>query len=369
MNILVLGPSNMVHMRRLVAGLADRGHAVHVVSMKPDPIPGATFERFKVPPWSVRYPYRWRGRWSALVREWFQRFDVVSVQFLTDWGIAQAASRTGALVVKAYGSDVDPPPDAPPVDAQLVEARKQLVRCADMVVTSGQWFRQRVADFADVDIANVEALPDGVDLELFRPQPTPPRQTPVVGFFKGFDPVYGPMTMVEAAAHVLRFRPEVRFEFVGAGSLRDACHQRADTLGIAHAIRWIGHQPHEALPRIMSGWDVVAISSRKESFGVAALEASAMELPVVASAVGGLRETVEHERTGILVEPDDPQALGDALSALLQDPERRRAMGLRGRKRVAEKYEWTQCLDRQIRLFETVRQSAIPRSTRALVRS
>ena len=64
MRIAVLGPTTMLHMRRFVGALVDRGLDVHVVSMKPEPIAGATFERFSVPKFGVRYPYRWRGRWA-----------------------------------------------------------------------------------------------------------------------------------------------------------------------------------------------------------------------------------------------------------------------------------------------------------------
>ena len=357
MKILVLGPSDMVHLQRFVRSLADRGHDVHVISMKPDRVAGATFERFKVPSLSVRHPYRWRGRWAAYVRDWFRRFDVVNVHFVSDWGIGSEAAGEGCLVVKAYGSDVDRPPDAPEPDPRLMEARKLLLRCADKVVTSGHWFRQKVADFADLEMDRVEAIHDGVDLELFAPPADRLPHAPVVGFSKGFDPVYGPLAMIESAAGVLLRRPDVRFEFVGAGSLRDACHQRAEALGISHAIRWIGRQHPEAMPRIMSRWDVVAIPSRKESFCVSALEAAAMELPVVATAVGGLCETVEHEETGLLVEPQNPRAFGDALLTLLADSERCRRMGVRGRRRVADRYQWSQSVDRWIELFESVGQS------------
>jgi glycosyltransferase involved in cell wall biosynthesis len=359
MNILVLGPSDMVHLRRLVRALADRGHRVHVISMGPDRVPGATFERFRIPPLGSRYLRGWRRRWEKQASEWLCRFDVVNVHFLSDWGFTEDTPHHGRLVVKAYGSDVDPPPDTPTPEPVILEARRALLRRADTAVVSGRWFRLKVADFAGLSPERVTVVPNGVDLRLFKPQERPKRSYPTVGFVKGFQPVYGPMDLMEAAGHVLRRRPDVRFELVGAGPLRVACQQRAVELGIDHAIRWVGRRPQEALPRLMAAWDLVAIPSRKESFCVSALEAAAMQLPVVGTRVGGLPETVVDGRTGLLVEPDSPPVLAGAILELLADGERRRSMGIEGRRRVVEHFDWERCVDRWLTRLEGVPAAAM----------
>ncbi len=354
MNILVLGPSNMVHLRRFVPALSRRGHNVHVISMKPDPISGASFERFAVPPFCAQYPHRWRKRWEVMVRDWFRTFDVVNVHFLSDWGISQELVGDGCLVVKAYGSDVDHPPDTPAVDDALLAARKQLVQCSAKTVTSGVGFRETVVQFANVDDAKVVAIPDGIDVTLFSRSAVRSDGAPVIGFFKGFDPVYDPKTMVEAADYVLRHRSDVRFDFIGDGVLRDECYARCETLGINGSIRWIHRQQHESMPQLMSAWAVAAISSAKESFCVAALEAAAMEIPVVATDVGGLQQTVVDGETGLLVPPGSPAALGDGLLAILDNAKRRRAMGRAGRQRVIDEFEWESSIDQWLALFDNL---------------
>lgn len=75
-----------------------------------------------------------------------------------------------------------------------------------------------------------------------------------------------------------------------------------------------------------------------ETFGIACLEAMCFGLPVVATQVGGLPEVVEDGVTGILVPPNDPQALAEAVLSLLRDPERRRQMGRRGREKVLAQF-------------------------------
>lgn len=355
MKIAMLGSSDTVHIQRLVKALVHRGHDVHVLSMKPVPILGATFERFKVPPFGWRYPYRWRRRWTAYMRDLFRRFDVVNVHFLLDWGITESVAGEGCLVVKAYGSDVDHPPDTPPPGIELIQARRKLLQCADRVVAPSRWFREKVAAYGAIDPAKIDVLPFGVDTERFTPAQPRRHHTRVVGFCKGFEPVYAPLSFIEVASRVLAACPDVRFELVGEGSLRQTCRERAESLGIGHALRWIDFLPHGDLPGIMSNWDVVAITSVKESFCVTAIEAAAMELPVVATDVGGLRESVEHGRTGLLVEPGKPHLIADGLVTLLNDSARRREMGASARRRVVERYQWQHCVDRWIDIFKTER--------------
>ena len=98
--------------------------------------------------------------------------------------------------------------------------------------------------------------------------------------------------------------------------------------------------------------------SRAEAFGVAALEAQACGLPVVASNVGGLPEVVRDGETGLLVPPEAPQALAAALMTLIQDPQLRADMGRNGREWVLERYEWRHNVDEMLGIYERVKAAA-----------
>jgi glycosyltransferase involved in cell wall biosynthesis len=101
-----------------------------------------------------------------------------------------------------------------------------------------------------------------------------------------------------------------------------------------------GFVPHEELQRLYARAAVVACPSRREGFGVACLEAMAHGRPVVASAVGGLRDLVVHEETGLLVPPRDPSALRAALERLLGDRELRLRLGTAGQERARTQFSW-----------------------------
>jgi glycosyltransferase involved in cell wall biosynthesis len=104
--------------------------------------------------------------------------------------------------------------------------------------------------------------------------------------------------------------------------------------------------------------------SRAESFGVAALEAAASGLPVVASRVGGLPEIVADGETGLLVPPEAPAALAEALRSLIRSPERRRELGKAARARAVERYDWRRCAQAMERLYEAALAETDPAAER-----
>ncbi|MBM3496086.1 MAG: glycosyltransferase family 4 protein, partial [Armatimonadetes bacterium] len=111
------------------------------------------------------------------------------------------------------------------------------------------------------------------------------------------------------------------------------------------------------LDRRLSVADVVVVPSRTEGQGLVALEAMALGVPVVASRVGGLPEVVEDQLTGLLVPPDDWEALADALLRLAMDPSLRARLGEAARLRVRERFSIETLLDRMAELYRATQNS------------
>jgi len=379
MKVCLFGDARSVHLRRLAAELFARDVDVHIVTHKPAEVPGATVERFAVPGADWRNIRRWQGRRRRYLSRFLERFDVVNIHFIVDWGFdrdsLEQSLEHGCLVASAWGSDLVPPPgETLPSDDERT-ARRDLLRAAQVVTACGPAFAEVVARFADLSPSDVQVVPFGVDLELFRPNRDSSEGTIgashsvdasgggdaslIVGFHKGFRPVYGAKTLLDAIPLILSKHPVARFEMIGDGPELEECRAMAREAGVDRAIRWLPRMPHDAIPDALRRWSVCVIPSVHEAFGVAALEASATGIPVVASDVCGLRDTVQDGETGVLVPVADPPALAAAVVELLRDPARCREMGRAGRSFVEREYDANRVYDRWVRLYQDARERSL----------
>jgi glycosyltransferase involved in cell wall biosynthesis len=119
-------------------------------------------------------------------------------------------------------------------------------------------------------------------------------------------------------------------------------------------VRFLGGLSPRDLHREIRGSDVVVLPSYTEAFGIVLLEAQALGVPVVGTRVGGIPETMEDGATGLLVPPGDPGSLAEALEGLLNDPDRRREMGVRGKEWVAREYSPQRMAEALITVYSDV---------------
>lgn len=365
MKVCFFGDAGNTHLQRIAMSLASRGNDVHVVSHKPVEIPGISVERFGVPLPGVAHPFRWEGRRVRYLRSFARRFDAVVLLFLSDWGLDPEILESGCFIAFPQGSDIVPPPGEDPPALELVSKRREWLRSVALVGVTCRRFACTVATFAGLEVDQIGRLPIGVDTELFHPRTRDPEHSgpPVVGYLKGFREVYGPAVLIEAIPSVLGRLPDVRFEMVGDGPQLAPCKERARELGIEKSLTWLPRRPHADVPQLLANWDLSVMPSHFESFGVAAIESAAMGVPVIASDVGGLSDSVCHGETGLLVEPPgQPAELADAIVTLLADPQRRRRMGEAGVAWAHQHHNWSAAMDE----WEQTLQRAVE-NTRILV--
>jgi glycosyltransferase involved in cell wall biosynthesis len=176
-----------------------------------------------------------------------------------------------------------------------------------------------------------------VDLQEFPLRgPSGDRQALTVGSVGMLYTAKGYPDLVRAAARVRDVFPNVKFLVAGEGPERKSLMREINQQSLERQFHLLGYVTnvstfHERL-------HVYVQPSRWEGLCISAIEAMASGLPVVASNVGGLAETVVHGENGLLVEAGRPIELADAIVDLLSAPKRAREMGQRGRERVAERY-------------------------------
>jgi glycosyltransferase involved in cell wall biosynthesis len=261
-----------------------------------------------------------------------------------------ALRRLPGLVVSAWGTDVAGEGRRSPLAAWL---QRFLLAQAAAITATSRFLAGETAKLAPRG-ARIEVIPFGVDCRAFSPPaaPRPGADGLTIAFVKHLEPKYGPELLLEAFASIALRRADVRLIMVGNGSARPLLVRQAEELGVAGRVSFPGAIPHEEVPSVLARADIFAMPSVcREGFGVAALEASAMALPVVASGTGGIPEAVRDGETGLLVPAGDPKLLEQALLRLIEDGDLRERLGRQGRDWVLSRYTWEDSVSKMQQLY------------------
>jgi len=245
--------------------------------------------------------------------------------------------------------------------------RQILSRAARVLATSQDYARaSRLGPLARARPGLVGELPNGVDARRFHPgvkggavrdhyRLRPEDRTVLfVGaldrahYFKGIG------VLLQALGRISD--PDVRLLLVGDGDLRAGYQSQAEALGLAARATFCGRVADADLPAHYAASDLLVLPSTTmgEAFGVVLLEAMACGKPVIASNLPGVRSVVGDGQDGLLVQPGDAADLAQKLEQLLADAPGRREMGLRGRKKVEERYDWPRIVPRLEEVYEEV---------------
>jgi glycosyltransferase involved in cell wall biosynthesis len=230
---------------------------------------------------------------------------------------------------------------------RLRVANRLAYRLAHRVLANSPAVGELVIREEGVPRERLVVIPNFVDEAAFQPLPTNRRAELraqvglgpddfAIGVIANLYPVKAHSTLLNAAARLAFDWPEVRFVLIGEGSERPGLVQQAAAAGIADRVLMPGRLAHE--PGVPGILDIAVLTSREEGFPNFVVEAMAAGRPVVATAVGGVPDAVEHGVTGLLVPEGDDQELANALISLLRDRTARERMGTRGAERARQLY-------------------------------
>lgn len=190
-------------------------------------------------------------------------------------------------------------------------------------------------------------IPSGIELARFRSVEHRSDQRPslfdcpvdstVVGTVGWLTEVKGHRLLIQAFAQLVPNQPRLYLVVIGSGDLRDKLASLASRMGIGDRVRFLGHR--DDITACLSAMDLFVFPSQNEGMGRALIEAMAAALPVVATRVGGIPGIIQQGRTGLLVPPADITALAAAMTELLNDRSRARAMGLAARDSIGTNYD------------------------------
>lgn len=329
---------------------------------------GAVIDRLPIPTRTLKsLPglLFWSRRAATLARQHKARFawcdSIRPCAYPAKWMHERVGTKYGVIV---HGGDLLKELHAIHHSRFARRTAKALLGSAVSVIANSQWTReqaQKVLRELGLDplAEHVKLVPLGTDPEQFRPgldtRDVRARYRlngdPWVVTVARLEAYKGVDTALQAVAECRRGGLDVNYLVVGAGKKRAAYVKLAEELAIVGAVRFVGNVPEQDLPPLLNaatayiGVSRRADGTRVEGFGIALAEASACGLPVIAGQSGGLAEAVRDGETGLVVDPDDPAAVGAALQRLLGDQLLARRLGQGGRKAIETYYNW----DRVIR--------------------
>lgn len=209
----------------------------------------------------------------------------------------------------------------------------------------------------------VRYIPNGVDVELFRPGEPSSRayrllksqpSQKIILAVRRHDPKCGLIYLVRAAEQILRKDNNVLFCLVGHGEQTGLLRRMVDDRGLEAHFRFLGTVRHEVLPSIFRTAYVSVLPSIYEAVSLSGLESMACGVPVIGTRVGGIPEFVHDGITGLLIEPTAPDAIAEAAIELIENPPRRDRMGQAARALVVEEYSWDRVAESTLNFYKSL---------------
>ncbi len=366
-----------VHVAELSAALAAQGHYVVVYTRRDDPgLPdrvtmpgGAVVEHVTAgPPRAVPKDelFGWMDEFAlrlehALLRD---RVDLVHAHFWMSGYAAAKATRALRLpfvqTFHALGTEkrrhqgaADTSPGA------RIDVEATLARTADRIIATSS---AEVVELRELgaDSRRLRIVPCGVNLSFFDKKRSafrlPRRRAHRIVTLSRLVARKGIEDVLRALVDI----PSAELLIGGGGdatSIEDDPEARrlcalAGALGVGDRVVFLGRIPRAQVPSLLSSADVVVCAPWYEPFGIVPLEAMACRVPVVASAVGGLRDTVRDGWTGIHVPPRTPAAIAHAVRTLLDNRDTRKAFGARGRADVEARFTWIKVAEQSAEVYD-----------------
>ncbi len=234
-------------------------------------------------------------------------------------------------------------------------------------ITLTQAMKKDVLECTRVPKGKIEVVPLGIDVRRFDPRGFEssnerqrfdlPLKGRIVGVLGRLDKLKGQHVLLQAVPEILKRHPQTFFliagdETAGASGYREFLRVLSQMLEIERSVKFLPFT--EEVPQLMSTLDVLVLPSFSETYGLVILEAMAMQKPVIATDAGGVPELVRHGKTGLLVRPNDIDAMTKALLRVLDSASLRHRLGRAARAEVLKTFDFDACVDALVELLAKV---------------
>ena len=347
--IVVFGMGSSNHTAKWVSYFRDQGYRVMLISFHPcRHLDGVQIEYLKV-----------NGRLGMLaklprIKTLIKDFapDLIHAHYASSYGLVASLTGFSPFVLSTWGDDIMVFPRKSVLHRAIIG---RVIRRADYLTATSKMLGEATLDVAGVR-KEIDIIPFGVDLQRFAAVDRPQREPIHIGAVRWLTPKYGIDYLIRAVAQLIEERLSVKLTIIGLGPLRQELELLARQLGVEDQVTFTGPISNEEVIDYLNKFDIAVMpsTSEGETFGVAAVEAMATGLPVVASNIGGLPEVVLHDVTGKLVKPSDVGSLAAALREYVNSHALRIKHGLAGRRRAEELFDWSRNADSMGQLYSRI---------------
>jgi glycosyltransferase involved in cell wall biosynthesis len=272
--------------------------------------------------------------------------DITHAHYATSYGLLGAFCNPKKYCISVWGTDVYFFPKTSFLHKMVF---KWILKKADYLFATSKNLSTETQLYTR---KTIQIIPFGIDTTLFSPIKSK-NETDVftIGTVKGLHTLYGIDRLIDAFADFNKKYPKSHCLIYGEGPYRKEFEQQITKLGMDDKIKLKGFIENKKVPIVLNSFDIYCALSRSESFGVAVVEASACEIPVIVSNIGGLTEVVRPNETGFIVNAESKQEIVDSMEQLYQQKELRQTFGQKGREYVSEHYEWSRNVEQQINFY------------------
>ena len=276
--------------------------------------------------------------------------DIVHAHYASSYGLIGALSKFHPYFISVWGSDVFDFTKQNFINKRILQFN---LSKADLILSTSEVMKRETEMYTD---RNIIVIPFGIDLEKFKSVSANTTNEIIIGTIKSMEEIYGIPYLIRAFKIVHdKFQVlNLHLLLVGDGTKITEYKKLVKNLNLKDAVTFTGHIPYADVVDYHNKIDVFVAVSLSESFGVAVLEASACERPVVVSNIGGLPEVVADGVTGFIVTARDVVATADAIEKLILDKNLRVMFGKQGRKRVEELYNWQRNVEVMCNLYNEI---------------
>lgn len=341
MKICYLSDANSIHTKKWCNYFKKKGYEIHVISLTSGEIPGVKVHSLNMAVYKVRGSnYFNKLKYILFVRKVKKLVneiapDILHAHYASSYGFLGGETGFHPYIISLWGSDIYDFPKRNIFFRRLIE---RSLSKADIVLSTSRVMAEEAKKYTD---KKIEITPFGVDISLFKPNPSLKRENNklIIGSIKALEKQYGLEDLIKAFGLLYKNYKNIYLELGGEGTLKEELQELVKELGLEDRVKFLGYLSEIEVVNAFNRFHIAVFPSIFESFGVAAVEAQACEVPIVASKVDGLKEATCPGRSSILVEQGNVVQLAEALEKLITNEDLREEMGHFGRIYVEENFD------------------------------